>query len=222
LAEGHVRLCTVGLTGGLASGKSTVAERLAAMGAAVLDADAVVHELYRAQGAGAREVRRLFGDGVAAADGSIDRTALADMVGGDPEALARLNAAVHPLVFERINHWLADLGTSAAAPSAAVIEATLMVETGSYRRYDVLAVAWCRAEQQLERSVGRGMPLERARELIAAQLPLDDKRRLADVVVDNSGDLSMLDAEVARGWSRIVEICAERCAGHDGDPVQCG
>jgi dephospho-CoA kinase len=217
-----VRPCTVGLTGGLASGKSTVAERLAAMGAAVLDADAVVHELYRARGAGAREVRRLFGDGVAAANGSVDRAALADLVGGDPEALARLNAAVHPLVFERIDNWLADLRRSAAEPSAAVIEATLMVETGSYRRYEVLAVVWCRAEQQLERAVARGMPLERARALIAAQLPLDDKRSLADVVVDNSGDLSMLDAEIARGWSRIVEICAERCAGHDSGPVPCG
>lgn len=217
-----MRPCTVGLTGGLASGKSTVAHGLAAMGAAVLDADRVVHELYRAGGAGARAVQRLFGGDVLAADGSVDRAALAARIGAEPEALARLDAAVHPLVLERIDRWLDGLDTSAAGPPVAVVEATLMVETGSYRRYDVLAVVWCRAEQQLERAVARGMLPERARELMAAQRPLGDKRRLADVVVDNSGDLSSLDGEVARVWPRIVQICSERCAGVDGGAAPCG
>jgi dephospho-CoA kinase len=217
-----VRPCTVGLTGGLASGKSAVARRLATMGAAVLDADAVVHELYRSGAAGARAVRELFGSEVEAADGSVDRTALTERISGDPEALARLGAAVHPLVQELIDRWLEDLHHSAGEPVTAVIEATLIVETGSYRGYDVLAVVWCSPQQQLERAAGRGMSPERARRLMAAQLPLDDKRRLADVVVDNSGDLSMLDDEVARGWSRIVSICAERRGRLAGRTAPCG
>lgn len=217
-----MRPCTVGLTGGLASGKSTVAHRLAAMGAAVLDADAVVHELYRAGAVGAEAVRRLFGNGVMAADGSVDRTALARRVGADAEALARLDAAVHPVVLERIDRWLAGFDASASPPRVAVIEATLMVETGSYRRYDVLAVVWCRAEQQLQRAVARGMPLERARELMAAQMPLDEKRRLADVVLDNSDGLTKLGDVVELGWSQILGICAERCAEVGGDAAARG
>ncbi len=201
------RPCTVGLTGGLASGKSTVARRLEALGAAVLDADRVVHGLYRPGGAGAAAVRELFGDGVLAPDGGVDRAALAARVGRDPEARRRLEAAVHPLVRERVAAWLAALAARPEPPAVAVVEAALLLETGAWRAYDLLAVVWCRPEQQLERAVARGMPEGLARDLLAAQLPLEEKRRLADVVVDNSGPPAALAAEVERAWREILARC---------------
>ena len=103
------RPCLVGLTGGLASGKSAVARLLETRGVPVLDADREVHRLYRPGAAGATVVARLFGDGVLAADGGVDRAALARQVFADVEALARLNAAVHPLVRAAVEDWVGGL-----------------------------------------------------------------------------------------------------------------
>lgn len=201
--RGPARACIVGLTGGLASGKSTAARLLAGLGAAVLDADAVVHELYGAEGEGARIVAGLFGKHVLGPDGAVDREALSRVVLAGGGAIDRLNRAIHPLVRRRIAAWVGGLEPSAVA----VVEATLMVETGSFRDYDVLAVVWCRPEQQLERALRRGVPEGRARSLLAAQMPLDDKRRLADIVIDNSGGEAELPAEVARAWEEIRARC---------------
>lgn len=199
------RACAVGLTGGLASGKSTVARRLAADGVPVLDADDVVHELYRPGAAGAAEVRRLFGPGALDADGGVDRAAVADRVASDAGARRQLEEAVHPLVRRRIEAWLAE---RTGVP--AVVEAALLVETGSWRDYDVLAVVWCRPEQQLERAIARGMPAARARALLTAQAPIDRKRELAHAVVDNSGPPEALAGEVDRAWRQVVARCADR------------
>jgi len=202
------RPCVVGLTGGLASGKSSVAKRLAELGATVLDADAVVHELYEPGAPGAAAVRGLFGNGVLDAHGVVDRAALAARIEGEPGALARLNAAIHPLVREQIHRWIEELSERPDRPLVAVVEATLMVESGSYREYDLLVVVWCRPEQQLERARERGVPEARARALLAGQMPLDEKRRLADVVIDNSGPPEELPSQVDRAWQRILEVCA--------------
>jgi len=200
------RPCTVGLTGGLASGKSTVAEGLEILGAEIFDCDAWVHELYRPDGAGARDVAYLFGDGVLDTDGGVDRDALAAVVLSDSSARSRLEGAIHPLVRHGVEQWLGTLGPR----SVAVVEAALLVETGSWRNYDLLAVVWCREEQQLQRALRRGVGEERARGLLAAQLPLDDKRKLAQVVIDNSGTREELDAEIQRAWREIVSTCRER------------
>lgn len=204
------RTCTVGLTGGLASGKSAVARMLSERGAAVIDADAVVHELYRPGGAGAGAVARLFGPDLLDREGSVDRLRLGQLVLADPAARARLEAAVHPLVRERIARWLVSLLEREPPPPVAVVEAALLVETGSFRDYGLLVVVWCRPAQQLERAVGRGVAEDRARAVLAAQLPLDDKRRLADVVIDNSGPLEGLAGEVERAWRGLLERCARR------------
>jgi hypothetical protein len=127
-----VRVCRVALTGGVASGKSTVARMLAERGAAVCDADRIVHELYRSGGQGAAVVGRLFGSGVLAADGSVDTVALGELVLADPRALARLNAAVHPLVRTRLQGWLAELKGS----NIAVVEAALVMEAGTAGDYN--------------------------------------------------------------------------------------
>ncbi|HOC43045.1 MAG TPA: dephospho-CoA kinase [Thermoanaerobaculales bacterium] len=200
----------IGLTGGLASGKSTVARLLEARGVPLLDADREVHRLYRPGAAGAVAVARLFGARVLAADGSVDRDALARRVVADGEALARLNGAVHPLVRAAVEGWVAELGRLAEPPPLAVVEAALLVETGAAGDYDLLVVVWCTAAQQLERALARGMSGARARALIGAQLPIDAKRAAADVVIDNSGPPGALAAEVDRAWREVLELCAAR------------
>jgi dephospho-CoA kinase len=196
----------VGLTGGMASGKSSVARILETLGAEIFDCDAYVHELYRPGGAGAMDVDYLFGETVLSPDGGVDRTRLAGLVLADPAARSRLEGAIHPLVRSGVEAWLGTLGPQAVA----VVEAALLVETGSWRAYDLLAVVWCEADQQLERAVARGVPVDRARGLLAAQMPMTDKRELAQVVIDNSGTRKELESEVQRAWGEILEFCRHR------------
>jgi dephospho-CoA kinase len=198
--------CTVGLTGGLASGKTTAVEILERLGAEVFDCDAYVHELYLPGAAGARDVGYLFGSDVLDADGGVDRAGLARVVLSDPEKRKRLEGAIHPLVRDGVDRWLDTLAPSAIA----VIEAALLVETGSWRRYDLLAVVWCPPDQQLDRAAARGVPAERARGLIAAQAPLEEKRGLAQIVIDNSGPPDALEPEVQRAWNEILAACRAR------------
>jgi len=204
------RPCLVGLTGGLASGKSAVARLLETRGVPVLDADREVHRLYRPGAAGTTVVARLFGDGVLAADGGVDRSALAQLVFADPAALVRLNTAIHPLVRAAVASWVAGLGRGADQPPVAVVEAALLVGSAGRDAYDLLVVVWCTPRQQLERAVARGMSEERARAVLAAQLPIDVMRDAADVVIDNSGPPEALAAEVDRAWGEVLELCARR------------
>lgn len=200
------RPCLVGLTGGLASGKSTVARRLAERGVPVLDADRVVHELYLPGGAGAREVARIVGPGVLDQHGGVDRGALGGRVLRDQDLRLALEQAIHPLVREEIARWLNGLG----GVPVAVVEAALLVETGSYRAYDVLVVVFCSREQQLARAVSRGMAEERALALIDAQVALSRKRELADVVIDNCDPPDALERHVTRAWAAVERLCSMR------------
>ncbi len=209
-------VCTVALTGGLASGKSAVARQLVSLGAHVRDADAVVHELYRSGEPGARRVAELFGAQVLDATGAVDRNRLSHIVQAQAGALERLQDAVHPLVRERISSWLDELAHGCEGPTVAVVEAALLIEGGWYHAYDVLVVVWCRRFQQLERAIARGMPRRRAEHLVAAQLDLDAKRELADVVVDNSGGLADLADRTAMAWKTITSLCAGRHGGGSG------
>jgi len=177
----------VGLTGGLACGKSFVGEALAGMGCHLLQADQLGHEALAPGGAAYQPVVREFGAGILAPDGQIDRRALAARVFGDEERLARLNSFVHPLVVRREEEWFAQV--SAADPKGiAVVEAAILIETGSYRRFDKLILVVCDEDQQVARAMkrdGAGRPEVLAR--ISRQMPLADKRRFADFVVDTSG-----------------------------------
>ena len=201
------KACVVGLTGGLASGKSTVAKILSQNGVPVLDADVVVHDLYKPGAEGAEAVARIFGSGVLDTAGGVNRKILGGRVLRDQELRLALEAAIHPLVRKAMARWIDDLGD---VPTA-VVEAALMVETGSYRAYDVLVVTYCSRDQQLERALARGVPEERALSILEAQLPLDEKRRVAQVVVDNTGDLEDLAKEVARAWVEVLRLCREKC-----------
>ena len=200
------RPCTVGLTGGLATGKSTVAKLLAVRGIPVFDADAAVHALYEPGQPGAAAVVDLFGQAVLDAEGGVVRAALSEMVLANPAARLRLEQAIHPLVRKTVVEWL----ESNADRPVAVIEAALLAETGYYSEYDVLMVVWCDQNQQLQRALARGVPAGRARGLINAQLPMAQKKELADILVDNRSNLEELSIEVDRAWSQVHRLCAER------------
>ena len=208
------RVCRVGLTGGLASGKSTVAELLADRGVPVLDADRVVHRLYRPGAAGTAAVLEVFGPEMAAPDGSIDRAALAALAFSDDGARRLLNRVVHPLVRGEVDHWFASLDRGIG-----VVEAALLVETGARRAYDVLMVVDCRREQQVERALARGLSAPEIDSILAAQAPLAEKVAAADVVVDNSGPRDGLDAEVGRAWFEVLRLCAAHSAAGSNHSV---
>ena len=180
----------VGLTGGLAAGKSTVAGLLAEQGLIVFDADRLVAELYGPGQPGAERVRELFGDSMLGRDGAVDRGALAATVFRDPGALARLEAAIHPLVRDRFEEIAGDVGI-------VVVEATRLVEAGWGDELDLVVTVEAPAELRLERAVARGMDRDEARRRLAAQGEGEARRRRADVVMVNDGDLAALRAAVA-------------------------
>jgi dephospho-CoA kinase len=186
----------VGLTGGIASGKSFVGEALASYGCLLIRADALGHQVLAPDGEGYADVLREFGPEILAGDGSagpadhplpIDRSRLAAIVFADGAKLARLNAIVHPAVFRREDQLIA--GYFAREPQGiAVVEAAILIETGSYRRFDKLILVFCAQELQIERALRRQGAVEadiRAR--IGRQMPLEQKRRFADFVIDTSG-----------------------------------
>ncbi len=177
----------VGLTGGLACGKSFVGEALAALGCHLLQADRVGHEALLPGGEAYAPVLREFGNDILGENGEIDRRALAAQVFGNPARLALLNGFVHPAVMRREEEWLARV--AAVDPHGiAVVEAAILIETGSYRRFDKLIVVACGQEQQVQRSIKRdGVAREEVQARLSRQLPLAEKRKYADYVIDTSG-----------------------------------
>ena len=201
-------MLVVGLTGGIGSGKSTVSALLAAKGAVVVDADAVVHELQRPGTAVFEAMVDRFGNGIVAADGSLDRSAVADIVFNDPDALADLNGIVHPAVGAEIVRRMDELSTT---DTVVVLDVPLMVE--SARGYPVagLIVVDVDPEVALRRLVEqRGMREDDARARIARQASREERRARADVIIENSGSLDDLAAQVDRAWRWIEALPAPR------------
>jgi dephospho-CoA kinase len=185
----------LGLTGGIASGKSVVAAILRELRFPVLDADSISHKLMEPGQAAHDEILQSFSADLADSSGRIDRHKLAAIVFGDPAKLAHLNAILHPRVEQIIFRQLEDWQESSAHP-AAFVEAALLVEAGMAARLDGLVVAWCTPEQQLERLRARGMSEAEARHRIAAQLPLEEKLKRAAYTINCSGTLDETRAEV--------------------------
>lgn len=177
----------VGLTGGLGSGKTFVGHALESFGCHLIQADELGHQVLLPGGEAYDAVAAEFGGSILADDGTIDRRALAAQVFENPERLARLNRFVHPAVIRREEDRIAGIGR--ADPDAIVlVEAAILIETGSYKRFDKLIVAVCQPGQQLERAMKRGgMTREEAESRIRRQLPNEEKIRVADYVVDTSG-----------------------------------
>ena len=184
---------TVGLTGGIACGKSTVAAMLRARGVPVLDLDQVARDVVAPGQPALDEIAARWPE-VVGPDG-LDRKALGRVVAGDTEARRALEAITHPRIWARMEDWLA------AQSGVVVVEAALMVETGSWRRYDALLVVSARPEVQLTRLVGReGLPRAEAERWLATQMPMVEKERVATAVIHNDDGPEALSAEVERVW----------------------
>jgi dephospho-CoA kinase len=191
-------LLKVGLTGGIASGKSVIGEMFVALGAHLIQADAIAHELMQPGEAVYREVVRHFGEGILNPDGSVNRARLAEaaFATSGQNKLSRiqeLNQIVHPAVIRRQEEWMTEVGRGDSR-AIAIVEAALILEAGATNRFDRLVVVTCHPEQRIQRWAARlGVDEETARREVgrrmAAQFPDDEKVKAADYVIDNSGSL---------------------------------
>ena len=199
----------LGLTGGIASGKSAVAAMLREMGFAVLDADSLAHKLIEPGQSAYPEVLQEFGQPVLSADGRVDRSKLATIVFNDRARLDRLNAIVHPRVAEVILSQF-EIWRRAGVRDAVFVEAALLIESGIHKNLDGLVVAWCTPEQQLDRLVTRGLSEPEARRRIAAQLPVEEKLLLATEKIDCSGSLDETRRQVEALAAKLRRTHAAR------------
>jgi dephospho-CoA kinase len=192
----------VGLTGGIGSGKSTVARRLAALGALVIDSDVLAREVVEPGTPGLAAIRAAFGPDVIKRDGSLDRPALGRIVFADRGRLDELNAIVHPLVRERAAAIMHE-----ARPSAVVVQdVPLLVETDYTGSFDLVVVVDASDEARIARlAAERGMTAEDVRARMGAQASREERLAAADVVLDNSGSRENLLAQVDRLWQQLSE-----------------
>jgi len=191
------RFLLVGLTGGLATGKSTVSEALRQLGCVVIDADVLAREVVEPGEPALTDVVTEFGREVLGPDGALDRKRLGTLVFGDPDKRRRLEAITHPRIRARFTRRLEEL-TGQDFDGIVVFDAAVMIESGGYRDMDRLIVVVTDAETQHVRALQRDGNREDVERRIASQMPLADKARLADYVLDNSGDRAATLAEVRR------------------------
>src|SRR5579864_675593 len=197
----------VGLTGGIASGKSTVAAFLRDRDYQVLDADALARELLEPSQDSYKEVLQEFGREILSPSGAVDRKKLGAIVFSDAEKRERLNRILHPRIHDVVVKWFEVLDRP-GGPQMAFEEAALILEAGAQRDLDCVVVCWCRPEQQLERLKERGFSQRDAELRIAAQMPLDQKRNLADEVIDCSRSLEDTERQVILVIERLQRWAA--------------
>jgi dephospho-CoA kinase len=204
----------VGLTGGIGAGKSEVSRLLVEQGAVLIDADRIAREVVAPGTPGLTAVVEAFGEDVLTADGSLDRPKLGSIVFADPDRLAVLNQIVHPLVGARSREL-----EEAAAPDAVVIhDVPLLTENGLAPLYDLVIVVDASPETQLDRLVRlRGMTEQDARARMAAQATREQRRRIADIVIDNDVPLDTLRKRVAQVWEDLVRRARENSAAQPPD-----
>jgi dephospho-CoA kinase len=191
----------VGLTGSIAVGKSFVVDVFRELGCYVLDADKTAREVVEPGTSGLKRIVEAFGEKVLLSDGKLNRSKLGGIVFQDETKRQLLNSIVHPLVIERQNEWI-EAWEKADPDGIAIVDAALMIESGSYKRFDKLIVVWCRPEVQLERLMSRdGLSADEAARRIAAQMPQDEKRSYADLSIDTSEGF----AEARRQTTEIFE-----------------
>jgi dephospho-CoA kinase len=189
----------IGLTGGIGSGKSTVAGFLRELGATVIDADEATRAVQAPGAPGLRQLVEAFGSEILTADGALDRPRLAAIAFGDPQARRRLNEIIHPLV----RQWMAERQREAAerGDASVVLEVPLLFETRGVEGLDAVVLVYAPEDLQLKRLIeSRGMEEQAARARIASQMPIEEKRRLAGHVILNTGSLEELRAETERTW----------------------
>jgi len=192
----------VALTGGIGTGKSYCLRKLAEAGAATIDADVLARQAVAPGTAGFAAIRARFGGAVVTADGGLDRDALARIIFTDADARRAVEAIIHPTVYRAIQRWFE--GLRSAQTRVAVADIPLLFETGHEGDFDRVIVTTCRPDQQVARVMARGLDAADAARRIAAQLPLEDKVRRADLVVDTSGSFEDTDAHVRRVWEELT------------------
>jgi len=192
----------VGLTGGIGAGKSEVARRLVAHGAVVIDGDAIAREVVRPGTEGLAAIVAAFGEEVLLPDGTLDRPGLGRVVFNDPEKLARLNAITHPLIGRRSQ----ELFEAAPQDGVVVYDMPLLAENNLASLHDAVIVVDVPVETQVQRLVElRGMTEEDARSRIAAQATREQRRAIADFIIDNTGSLADLDARIDEIWAELTK-----------------
>jgi dephospho-CoA kinase len=199
-----------GLTGGIASGKSTVARTFAALGCVTIDADQIVTQLYQPGRAGHQALVRTYGESILALDGIIDRRRLADLALATDEDAKKLNALIHPLVIEEQARLIAAEETEAGGDRIVIVEAPLLIESGGQGRFDRIIVVDTDPETQLARAVARGMTREEAERRIARQMPREERLRYADYVIDSSGAMSGTEAATVRVYEALRKDLAAK------------
>ena len=200
----------VGLTGGIGCGKSTVAGMMRDLGCRVIDADEISRNLAKPGQPAYDEIIAAFGPEILLADGRLDRAKLAHLVFADASKLSKLNKILHPRVIAEEERQLVELART-EPHAVAVIEAALLIEAGHHKLLERLIVVWCRPEQQIERLTnprGRAMSRDDAMQRIAAQMPLDEKRRMATDEIDNSGPEAATRKQVAELVARLKTVAA--------------
>jgi len=178
----------VGLTGGIGAGKSTVGRMFGELGCRVIDSDLITRRLFEAGDPVNRAVAATFGPSVVAFDGSIDRRVLGELVFKSPELRQQLNDLVHPAINQRQADWLARIAGE-DPHSIGIVEAALIIEVGTYKNYDKIIVVKCAPDVQRKRLRDRtGLTPQQIESRIASQMPLEEKLKVADFVIDNSDD----------------------------------
>ena len=185
----------VGLTGGIATGKTTVASLLRDCDVPVLNADTIGHELLEPGQEAYDEIVAVFDEDILDADGKVNRAKLGGVIFADAEKRAKLNQILHPRILDVVQKWFAALDEP-DGPEFAVVEAALIFEARYNQKLDKIIVCWCLPEQQMERLTLRGLSAEEAQQRIGAQMPLSDKRKLADEAIDCSGSIEETQRQV--------------------------
>jgi len=195
---------TIGLTGGIGCGKSTVAKILAELGAEVINADLVGHEVYRPGTPGFDQVTAAFGRDIVGADGAVDRKKLGAVVFGNAPALARLNGIVHPLIFDAIRKRI-DARRAEGSRKPIVVEAAVMIEANWMPLVDEVWVVTAAPSAVVARvQAERRLPAAQIEARVKAQISDEERRRHAAVVIENTGTLEELRAQTAQAWAKVV------------------
>ncbi len=199
-----------GLTGSIAVGKSFVSSVFVTLGCHLLDADQIAREVVAPGSVGLRAIVETFGREVLQPDGTLDRAKLGAIVFSDETQRARLNSILHPLIIETQNDWLRRCEKEDPR-GVAIVDAALMIETGSYKRFDKLIVVHCRPELQLERLVRRdSLTTEEAARRINSQMPQEEKKRYADYLIDTSEGFDEARRQTSAVYEELKRLAAEK------------
>ncbi len=200
-------MLVVGLTGGICSGKSTVAAMFGRLGAVVIDADGVAHELQAPGRSLFQAIVSTFGRRILGADGQIDRRKLGAIIFVDPEARARLEELLHPAIVEECERRIKQAAISGAA--VCILDAALLIESGRHRRFDVVILVSASEAIQLDRLMTRmGLSRGEAMQRIRSQMPLEEKRRHASFVIENNGSLEETECQVKAVWQQLCAMAS--------------